>query len=95
MVVLGLQRIDAFVRKHAECRQEAAELVRDLRSASLRTPHEVLRRYPSAKVLDGRIVVFKVKGNRYRISCRFAYNSQTVVVLAAETHAEYDRRVLR
>jgi len=39
--------------------------------------------------------VFKVRGNKYRLSAKVAYNTQKVLILAVETHAEYDRRTLR
>lgn len=95
MVVVGRKHIDGFLRKHPECRQEVSELVRDLESAQLTHPEAVGARYPSAKILDGRIVVFKVRGNRYRLSVQIAYNTGLLVILAIETHAEYDRRTLR
>jgi len=95
MVVIGLKRAARFVEKHPECRQEIAELVRELESTTFASPQRLLERYPSCKVLDGQVVVFKVRGNRYRLSAQVAYNTQTMVVLALETHAEYDRRTLR
>lgn len=95
MVVVGLALIEKFLGRHDECRQEVSELVRDLQRVTLRTPEEVRQRYPSAKVLDGRVVVFKIRGNHFRLSCTFAYNTSRVVIMALETHAEYDRRTLR
>ncbi len=95
MVVVGRERIKKFVERHEECRQELAELVRDLESARFATPTDLRNRYPSAKILDGNVVVFKVRGNRYRFSAQVAYGTQVIVVLAVETHAEYDRRTLR
>jgi mRNA interferase HigB len=95
MVVVGIDKIDTFLRKHPECRQELSELVRELESSSLPDPNSLKSRYPACKVIDGRTVVFKVRGNRYRLSARVAYNTQVLVVIALETHAEYDRRDLR
>lgn len=95
MVVVGLHHIDAFVHKHPECRQELAELIRELETTDFPDPKSFMDRYPSCKVLDGRTVVFKVRGNRYRLSTRVAYNTQVQMILAMETHAAYDRRRLR
>ncbi len=95
MVVVGRQRIDDFLRRHPECRQELSELIREFEATRFGNPHDLLAKYPSCKVLDGRIAVFKVRGNRYRLSTQFAYNTQVVVILAMESHAEYDRRTLR
>lgn len=95
MTVIGLEQISSFVKKHRECAQELAELVRDLEAADLPTPEALRQRYPSAKILDGRTVVFKVRGNRYRLSAKIAYNTGTIIILGVETHADYDRRELR
>lgn len=95
MVIVGRKRIDDFVEDHPECRQELSELVRELEASRFGTPLELKARYPSCRTLDGRIAVFKVRGNRYRLSIQVAYNTQIMVVIAMETHAEYDRRTLR
>ena len=95
MDVVGLNHVDAFIKKHQECRQELSELIRELEAASFATPLELSARYPSCKILDGRTVVFKVRGNKYRLSAKIAFNTQKLIILAMETHAEYDRRTLR
>lgn len=95
MLIVGRERIESFLSEHPECRQELSELVRELEASHFGNPLELKDRYPSAKTLDGRIVVFKVRGNRYRLSIQVAYNTQIMVVIAMETHAEYDRRTLR
>jgi len=48
--------------------------------------------YISASFLAERIVIFNVKGNRYRLEVQVAYNSGLVIVRWAGTHAEYMKR---
>jgi mRNA interferase HigB len=95
MLVVGVEHIDAFVKKHPECRQELAELVRELEASRLTDPNAMKARYPSSKIIDGCTVVFKVRGNRYRLIMQVAYKTQIAAIKALETHAEYDRRRLR
>ena len=95
MVVVGKKRINDFVAEHPECKQELSELVRELEASRFGSPLELRAKYPSCKTLDGRIAVFKVRGNRYRLSIQVAYNTQTMVIIAMGTHAQYDRRTLR
>jgi mRNA interferase HigB len=95
MIVVGQGIIHKFLKSHADCSADVAELVRDLESATLRSPDDVRLRYPSAKVLNGRLVVFKVRGNHYRLSMQIAYKTGIASVIALETHADYDRRNLR
>lgn len=95
MLVVGKEKVVAFLKRHHECAQEVNALLLDLESTELPTAEAVRGRYPSAKVLDGRTIVFKVRGNKFRLSVRIAYNTGIMVIIALETHAEYDRRQLR
>lgn len=95
MRVVGLEHVARFLKRHPECKTEIQSLVAELRETQFTKPEEVRNRYPSAKVLDGRNVVFKVRGNKYRLVSTFAYNTRLVVIEAIETHAEYDRRTIR
>jgi mRNA interferase HigB len=95
MLVVGLEHVESFLREHAECRQELSELVRDVDGARIPDPNALRDRYPSVKIIDGRMAVFKVRGNKYRLIARIAYNTQVFVILAVETHAAYDKRRLR
>jgi mRNA interferase HigB len=57
-------------------------------------PAALKEQYPSCKIIDGKTVVFKIRGNRYRLTASVAYNMGVVNIVAVETHAEYDRRRL-
>lgn len=39
----------------------------------------------------GRVVVFNIKGNRYRLIAAIHYNTKFVYILEVMTHAEYDK----
>jgi mRNA interferase HigB len=45
---------------------------------------------PSADLV-GELVVFNVRGNRYRLITRFIYEKGRVYIRRVLTHAEYDR----
>lgn len=95
MVVVGIKKITDFAKEHPDCCQVLSELVRELENAHIRTPQELKDRYPTCKIVDGNTVVFKVRGNRYRLSATIAYAKSTVVVIAVESHADYDKRRLK
>lgn len=57
-----------------------------------RTPQDVKGMYATASFLAGNVVVFNVKGNRYRMVTLIAYHTGTIIVRWIGTHAEYDRR---
>jgi len=95
MVVVGVQIVEVFLRRHPECRQELSELIRELRSGDFLDPNALRAQYPSIKIIDGVTVVFKVRGNKYRLTATVAYKTKVVVIRAMETHADYDRRRLK
>ena len=39
----------------------------------------------------GRVVVFNIKGNQYRLIAAIHYNTNLIYVLEVMTHAEYDK----
>jgi len=41
--------------------------------------------------LADNVVIFNVKGNRYRLEVLVAYKTGTVVILKISTHAEYSK----
>jgi mRNA interferase HigB len=70
---------DAFARWY--------DLVRHNRFAKF---SEVRRTFPSADLV-GDLVVFNVRGNRYRLIARFIYEKGRVYIRRVLTHVEYDR----
>jgi mRNA interferase HigB len=53
--------------------------------------HQIRRDFPSADQI-GNVLVFNVKGNKYRLIVRVDYTKQELYVKALLTHAEYDKR---
>ena len=95
MHVVGKETVEDFLKHHDEVRQDVSELIRDLEAKRFTTPSELLARYPSARVLDGKRVVFKIRGNKYRLCAIVAYHTGVMVIDFVGTHAQYDRQKLR
>jgi mRNA interferase HigB len=53
--------------------------------------HQVRKDSPSADQI-GNVLVFNIKGNKYRLILRVSYPTQELYVKALLTHAEYDKR---
>jgi mRNA interferase HigB len=63
------------------------DLVRNNRFANF---SEIRRTFPSADLV-GDLVVFNIRGNRYRLIARFLYEKGRVYIRHVLTHVEYDR----
>jgi mRNA interferase HigB len=92
MKVLGKPIIDKFWVKHANARGALRAWVDDVECSIWKTPQDVKARYSSASFLAGNVVIFNIRGNKFRLEVRVAYAPGVVRVLDVSTHAEYDKR---
>lgn len=92
MRLLGRDKLDAFVTAHADAKRWIENWIPEVEAMQWRTPQEVKDLYASASFLAGNVVIFNVKGNRYRMETLIAYNTGTVIVRWIGTHAAYTKR---
>jgi len=93
MRVVGRDRLDIFCRRHADARPWLENWLADAESAEWHNPDDIKRRYASASFLAANVVIFNVKGNRYRFEVQVAYKTGVIVVRWLGTHAEYTQRM--
>lgn len=59
--------------------------------ARWQTPAQVKEEYPSAEILCHHRVIFKIRGNHYRLIVVMNYSLQIAYIRFVGTHKEYDR----
>ena len=95
MRILGRPRIHAVMKAYAVLRGPLKAWVAEVERAEWSEPADVRTRYPKASVVSKRRIVFRLKGNRFRLvaAVRFASESTTGIVTVKwiGTHADYDR----
>jgi mRNA interferase HigB len=89
--VVGLLILERFVAVHRDASGAVDAWVRETKAAEWQTPADIKTRYPAASFLANNRVVFNIKGNKYRLDTRVAYQTSVVVVNRIGTHAEYGR----
>ena len=62
-----------------------------VRQADWVTPAEVRERFPNASILRNNRVVFRIRGNNYRLVAVVFYAGREVYIRFIGTHAEYNR----
>lgn len=92
MVVAGRERLEFFCRKHPDARAWIERWLADVELAAWTRPRDIRNAYVSASFLADNVVIFNVKGNRYRLEVMVAHATRAVMVRWAGTHHEYDRR---
>ena len=93
MRIAGREKLDDFVRAHADVRAWIENWIADSEKAQWRTSRDIKNSYASASFLAGNVVIFNVKGNHYRLEVLVAYNTGVVVIRWAGTHAQYTKRI--
>jgi mRNA interferase HigB len=87
--------VQAWARQRADAADALAAWLKNADLATWRNLAEVRQLYPHAdpvKVGSGRtVVVFNIRGNRYRLVTAIHYNRQLIYTLRFLTHAEYSK----
>jgi len=95
MRIVGLEMLDDFSAVHSDARAWIANWAAETEAAKWRTPQDVKDRHASASFLADNVVIFNVKGNKYRLETLIPYNTGVVIVVWIGTHAAYERRSRR
>jgi mRNA interferase HigB len=86
--VLGTEVLDKAKRTHRDLTSSVATWLTIVRDAKWGSLNEVRQTWRNTDCVKGK-TVFNVKGNKYRLIAIVNYASQTIVVKALITHAEY------
>lgn len=92
MKVIGKKKLFTFAETHADVRDWIENWLKDAEGSCWRLPQHVKDRYATASFLADNIVIFNVRGNRYRLETQIAYQLAVVAVKWIGTHAEYTQR---
>lgn len=81
--------------RHPDAAESLAAWLKNASNATWRNLGEVRQMYPHSDpvgVGSGRtVVVFNIRGNRYRLVTAIHYNRQLIYTLKFMTHAEYSK----
>ena len=94
--MVGAARLVQFGADHADAASALAAWRQTVTAAAWASPADVRRTYgsadPAVPVASGRrVVVFNIRGNRYRLVAGVDYRMGIVNVLRVMTHEEYSR----
>ena len=91
MVLVGRGKLDEFRRRHSDARKWIDAWVAEVERAEWSRPQDIRDRYSSATVMSKDVILFDVRGNKYRLEVLVSYERGVVSVQRWGTHAEYDR----
>jgi mRNA interferase HigB len=90
MHVISKARLRAFWETHPQAETPLRAWHQVASTAVWRSLEDVRQTYPHADAV-GRLTVFNIGGNAFRLITRIEYERQEVYIRAVLTHAEYDK----
>ena len=91
MHVFSLKVLKVFWGEHADAAEPLKAWYAEAKKASWNAFSDIQERYPSADQPFNRIVIFNIKGNKYRLIVKVQYQAKMVFVKFIGTHAEYSK----
>ena len=91
MRIYSKNTLRAFWERHTESEQALRAWYREIEQADWATPAQVRERFLNASIVGNNRVVFRIRGNNYRLVVEIFYPGRKVFVRFIGTHAEYDR----
>jgi len=94
MNVLKRKTLIEYSKKYVDAKGQLDAWYHEAEKVNWSGPQDIKMRYPSASLLRNNVVVFNIKGNRYRLIVRVGYQAQVVFIKWFGPHADYDKLTL-
>ena len=91
MRIISKRALRKFWELHPESERALLAWFREVEREDWSTPAHVTERYANASIVGSDRVVFRIRGNEYRIVARIFYPGKEVYIRFVGTHGEYDR----
>ena len=91
MLIVYLEKLNAFAKNHANARKSLATWKATTEESVWKTKQDVLSDFPKAKMIANNRARFEIVHNTYRLIALIDYEDQIVEVRFIGTHNEYDR----
>lgn len=91
MLIISIDRIIDFSKKHAAARKSLSTWKATVELAAWKKKQDVLADFPRAKMIADNRARFEIVHNTNRLIGKINYDAQTIQVRFIVTHSEYDR----
>jgi mRNA interferase HigB len=90
MRIISIKKLKEFWLVYPDAQESLRTWYKLLSKGQYQSIVELRKTFPKADSV-GRVTVFKVKGNSYRLLSAIHYNTQTAYILEVLTHGDYDK----
>lgn len=90
MHIITRKRLNEFAVRHPDAHSSLAHWYKEIKGHDFTTFAELRGTFPSADQV-GKLTVFNISGNKFRLVTAIHYNRKRIYIRAVLTHQEYDR----
>lgn len=88
--IFSKSTLKKFWEKFPDAEQHLKTWYQTVMNENWTTPNDVKKTYRNASILKNNMIVFNIKGNKYRLIAKFNFEKQWVFIQFIGTHHEYD-----
>lgn len=92
MTVIGIDKLEKFIRKHSGSQATMQTWLAEAREATWRVPQDIRNAHRSVDILPDNRVIFDIKGNHYRLVVKVRYQGGVILIKWIGTYAEYSKK---
>lgn|SRR5208283_6235050 len=94
MKVIGRELFTLFMKKHTHAKGALESWLQEVYKADWKRPQDIKDRYRTASILEDNKIIFNIKGNKYRLVVKVAFQTGVIRIMWVGTHSEYDKLAL-
>jgi len=94
MRVITKTKINEFADEHPDSETSLISWYKAILNTDFKNFAELRKMFPSADLV-GKLTVFNISGNKYRLITAIHYNTEILYIRAVLTHVEYDKNKWR
>ena len=91
MRIIAKSTLKEYWQKHNDCEPQLLSWYKIFKQAKYQTFDEVLADFGTMKIVGTDRIIFKIKGNNYRLIVKLSFTNQLVYIRFIGTHGEYDK----
>lgn len=89
--VLKRSTINEFIERHPQSKIDLLSWYQIMRNSTYSSFDEITSSFPYSRYVSKNRIIFKIKGNNYRLIATFNFKLSVVRINFIGTHAEYDK----
>ncbi|MFT4534979.1 MAG: mRNA interferase HigB [Saprospiraceae bacterium] len=90
MRIVAKRTLRDYWGKHPDCEQALLSWYKTSIRAKWSNFNEIRNQFGTCKVLGNDRIIFKIKGNQYRLVVKISFTNQLIFIRFIGTHTEYD-----